>query len=120
MNENPDRNVTELMIYLARCAVNGEIPAAERLEGLDLDALFQAASRQIMTSIVGMALESAGIMDPAFQQAEAGAIRKNVCMDVELGVLSARLAEAGIWYMPLKRADEGLLSAHRHATDDGL
>lgn len=104
MNENPDRNVTELMIYLARCAVNGKIPAAERLEGLDLDALFQAASRQIMTSIVGMALESAGIMDPAFQQAEAGAIRKNVCMDVELGVLSARLAEAGIWYMPLKGA----------------
>lgn len=104
MNAHTDRNVTEDMIYLARCAVNGEIPAAERLEGLDLAALYQAADRQMMTSVVGMALESAGVMDPAFQQAEAGAIRKNVCMDVELGVLSARLAEAGIWYMPLKGA----------------
>lgn len=104
MNAHTDRNVTEDMIYLARCAVNGEIPAAERLEGLDLAALYQAADRQMMTSIIGMALESAGVMDPAFQQAEAGAIRKNVCMDVELKALSSRLAEAGIWYMPLKGA----------------
>lgn len=104
MNTGIGRNVAEDLIYLARCAVNGEIPAAERLEGLDPAALFQAADRQMMTSIVAMALDAAGIEDPAFQQAEGNAIRKNICMDAELGALSARLAEAGIWYMPLKGA----------------
>ena len=104
MNEAITHSVIEDVIYMARCAVNGEVPQTERVEAMDLAALYQAADRHLMTAIVAMALDAAGVRDPAFLQAEGGAIRRNVCLDAELGLLSARLAEAGIWYMPLKGA----------------
>ncbi len=104
MNPESYRACMEDVIYLARCAVNGETPEAVRVEKMDLPALYQAADRHMMTSIVAMGLEAAGLTAPAFQQAEYLAIRKNVSLDAELAALSDRLAEAGIWYMPLKGA----------------
>jgi hypothetical protein len=57
-----------------------------------------------MTAITAMALESAGVEDAAFVQAEAKAIRKNAALDADLARIGARLEQAGIWYMPLKGA----------------
>ena len=94
----------EDVIYLSRCAVNGLTPDAQRVAAMDLSALYEAARTHMMTSIVAMALESAGIQDPDFLSEEYSAIRKNVSFDAELEVLSRRLSEAGIWYMPLKGA----------------
>ena len=104
MNHEAYRAAMADAIYLAGCAVNGETPAAERVAAMDLRALYSAADRHMMTSVVAMALQDAGIRDDAFVQAEAKAIRKNAALDAELARLAPKLAEAGIWYMPLKGA----------------
>ena len=104
MNREEYRAAMEDVIWLARCAVNGETPDAERAASLDLARLYEAADRHMMTSVVAMALDDAGIKDEAFIQAEARAIRKNVSLDAELRRIAARLEAAEIWYMPLKGA----------------
>ena len=90
------------VVYLASCAVNGETPDAERVKRMNLNELYTAANRHLVTAIIAYALESAGIRDKAFTQAKAKAIRKNVLFDEERAIVLARLEKAGIWYMPLK------------------
>ncbi len=104
MNREEYLAAMEDVIWLSRCAVNGETPDRARAESLDLDRLYRAADRHMMTSVVAMALESAGIRDEAFIQAEGKAIRKNASLDAELRRIAGRLETAGIWYMPLKGA----------------
>ena len=88
--------------YLAACAVNDIAPEAARVETMDLDRLYKAADRHLLTGITAMALESAGIKNEAFTQAKGKAIRKVAAFDVERTAVLAKLEEAGIWYMPLK------------------
>ena len=104
MNRQEYRAAMENVIYLSRCAVNGVNPDRERVGNMDLAALYAAADRHMMTAVVAMALESAGVKDDAFVQAEARSIRKSVSLDRELRRVAARLEAAGIWYMPLKGA----------------
>lgn len=88
--------------YLAACAVNGQVPEASQVEKMDLDRLYKAADRHLLTGITAMALESAGIRDEAFTQAKGKAIRKVAAFDVERSVVLQALEEAGIWYAPMK------------------
>ncbi|MBQ3276654.1 MAG: nucleotidyltransferase family protein [Oscillospiraceae bacterium] len=104
MNRQEYRAAMENVIYLSRCAVNGVNPGRERVGNMDLAALYAAADRHMMTAVVAMALESAGVKDDAFVKAEAKSIRKSVALDGELRRVAARLEAAGIWYMPLKGA----------------
>lgn len=90
------------MIYLCTCAVNGTRPNIESIEAVHKDELFEETEKQLLSSAVGMALESAGIKWERFTRAIAIAQRKNALLDADrMKVLSA-LEEAGIWYMPLK------------------
>ncbi len=102
--QNTEQQVIDELIYLCTCAVNGSVPDAERVARMDLEALFRAAERQMLTAVVAYALETAGVCDHAFTQAKAMAIRKMVIMDDEMAKVLARLEAAGIWYMPLKGA----------------
>lgn len=88
--------------YLASCAVNGRVPDAERVAGMNLAALYKVAERHLLTAITAMALESAGVRDESFVQAKGKAIRKVVAFDIERAAVLAKLEEAGIWYLPLK------------------
>ena len=88
--------------YLAACAVNETVPDAARVEKMDLENLYQAADRHLLTGITAMALESAGIKDEAFTQAKGKAIRKVAAFDVERAAVLAKLEDAGIWYAPMK------------------
>ena len=90
------------VIYLAGCAVNGIIPDAEKIRGMDLPVLYQAAGQHQLTGITAMALESAGVKDPAFTEAKGKAIRKAALFDIERTAVLQQLEEAGIWHMPLK------------------
>ncbi len=92
------------VVYLAACAINGETPDAERIAGMDLDNLFQAAEQHLLTGITAMAIESAGVQNETFRQAKGKAIRKVVLFDAERAAVLSALEEAGIWYMPLKGA----------------
>ena len=90
------------LIYLAGCALNGAVPDRERLAGMDLAALYREAARHMMTAVTALALESAGLRDPAFTEAKGKAIRKNAALDEAWEEIRARFESAGIWYMPLK------------------
>ncbi len=102
MSNNENRSAIEDVIYLASCAINGKAPDASAVESMDMDDLYKAAKRHLLTGITDMALESVGIKDPRFVQARAMAIRKNMIMQADMNALFERLDQAGIWYMPLK------------------
>ena len=92
------------MLYLIRCALNMDKPDAERVAGMDLTAVYAAADRHMMTSMVATGLELAGVKNEPFIQAQAKAIRKNAALEADFAILSKKLQEAGIWHMPLKGA----------------
>ena len=80
------RKALDAVMRLCACAVNGEIPDADWIRGMDLDLLYKAAKQHLLTAVVGYALESAGIHDHAFLQAKAKAMRKLGLMDAEMTV----------------------------------
>lgn len=99
-----EQQAAEDMIYLCGCAVNSVVPDVDRINAMDLAALYRVTDRHMLAAAVGVALESAGIKDTAFSVALAKAIRKTAIVDNEAEKLLARLEDAGIWYMPLKGA----------------
>ena len=102
MNEQEYQEAIQDVIYLAGCAVNGNIPEAGRVHAMNLENLYRAADRHSLTAITAMALESAGVHDRAFTQAKGKAIRKVAMFDTEREIVLRELEKAGIWYMPLK------------------
>ena len=63
------RSVEDL-VYLASCAVNGEVPDPARAGGMDLESLYRIADWHMMTAVAASALEAAGIREPAFSEAK--------------------------------------------------
>ena len=90
------------VVYLAAFAVNETVPDAARVKEMDLELLYKAADRHLLTGITAMALESAGVKERAFTQALGKAVRKVTVFDVERAAILEKLEEAGIWHMPLK------------------
>ncbi len=90
------------LIYLVSCAVNGMTPDAERVAGMDLDAIYKLARRHMLAATVSPALNAAGIQDRRFVKALEHSALKNSTMDMEMDAVFAALTEAGIWHMPLK------------------
>ena len=102
MTQEEYRSAMDEVIYLCASMVNGEEPDKERVASMDLERLYKAADRHLLTGIVGYALEAAGIYESVFVQAKAKAIRKVVLFDTERAKVLQALDEAGIWYMPMK------------------
>lgn len=96
-----NRGVYEDLVYLSRCAVNGEKPDVQKI-GSSSEDLYEAAEKHMLTSAVGMALDSAGIRNENFIKAVAAAQRRNALLDADRTKVLAAMEEAGIWYMPLK------------------
>jgi len=92
------------LVYLLACAVNGVVPDADLVKELDLPALYRAASRHMLASAVGVALELAGIHDADFERARNYAIRRAALMSADMAAVAQRLQAEGIWYAPLKGA----------------
>lgn len=92
------------MIYLVKCAINGETPDKAKVDGMNMNALFEVCQQHILTACSAYALESAGVQDHDFTQAKEKAIRKNILLDAERVKILKRLESEKIWYMPLKGA----------------
>ena len=90
------------VIYLAYCGVNGREPSDTRVQKMDINAVYEAAKKHLLTAICAMALESAGVKDNNFTQAKGKAMRKNAQMDIDRAQLLKQLEAEKIWYMPLK------------------
>lgn len=88
--------------YLSSCAINKLIPDKNRVESMNIANLYIASHRHMMSAIVAMALESAGINNRDFSQDKGKSIRKNIAFDVERKEIQHKFEECGIWYMHLK------------------
>lgn len=104
MDKAEYKNAIMDVAYLCACAVNGQIPDAVRVSGMNIGHLYSAADRNLLTGITAIALESAGVKDPAFTQAKGKAIRKVAAFDLEREAILDAFEKAGIWYLPLKGA----------------
>ena len=97
-------NVQDDLIYLVSCAVNEEVPTKERIDAMDLSAVFYAAKWHRLTVATALALESAGINNPAFTQEKEKILCMTLLRDVEMDEILTLMEESEIWYMPLKGA----------------
>ena len=104
MRKEQNRAALDDLIYLVSCAVKESVPDRSRVEAMDLAALYTTADRHMLTAAAAYALESAGVHDPAFTQAQAKAMRKLALMDTDMAAIFAEMDAAGIWHMPLKGA----------------
>lgn len=91
-------------VYLAACAVNGRRPDRAKIEGMDLDLVYNFASAHTITAIVAYALESAGFIDNRSSNALAETIRKTVLYEAAWSKIRSGLEDSGISFMPLKGA----------------
>ena len=92
------------MLYLTACALHGQVPEKEKTLQMDLTKLYQMCQFHSLTSMVYMALESAGISEPKWKEAMSKAVRKNILLDMEREKICSFLENNGIWHMPLKGA----------------
>lgn len=92
------------MLYLTSCALHGQIPEKEKTLQMDLTKLYQMCQFHSLTSMVYMALESAGISEPKWKEAMSKDVRKNILLDMEREKICFFLEDNGIWHMPLKGA----------------
>lgn len=104
MNRQDMRETVNAVAYLAGCAVRQTVPDARMVESMNLDLVYEAAEAHLLTSVVGIALDRAGIQDERFIRAVARAQQKAVFLDADRAQVLDRLEKAGIWYMPLKGA----------------
>ena len=93
------------LIYLLKCAANGQIPDTERIRSMDMSALYDFAQAHKVTAMAAMALESAlgkAGTPENWKQEKEKAIRKNILLDAERTAISAYMEKNGIWHLPLK------------------
>ncbi len=96
--------ISETVIYLASCAVNGTKAEQNKLSGINFEEIFSFALYHVMSAVVAMALESAGIKNDFVKNAISFSVRKNTFFESANNSVLRKLEEAGIWYMPLKGA----------------
>ena len=90
------------LIYLLSCALNRKKPDAERVEKMDLDAVYCLASFHSVLSLTAFALEDAIELPYNFDQAKKKAVRKIALFDIERVRVYAQLSKENIWHMSLK------------------
>lgn len=95
-------NTLDDLVYLVRCAVDGDAPDRGRVADMDLEGVYRLARQHMLLAACGMALKSAGVAHAGFDEARGKAIRKVAAMDIEREELFSRLDAEGIWYAPLK------------------
>lgn len=91
----------QMFVYLLSCAVN-EKKSELKADEIDFDGLYSLAHKHVLCAAVAFALESAGIIEPRFEQAKLKAKRKLGLFDIERKMIYQKLNEAGIWFAPLK------------------
>lgn len=102
MTKEEYRAAIDNVIWLCGCAVNKTTPDSEKISNINLEHLYKAAHKHMLTATTAYALRSAGIIDKSFEQARTKSVRKITAMDIDKARLFERLENEKIWYMPLK------------------
>lgn len=87
------------ILYLAACAMHQVKPETD---GMDIEEIKKVAMYHTVSSMIAMALESAGIHDKVLEDQKNKAIRKVMLLDSERERIFSILDKEGIWYLPLK------------------
>ena len=94
----------DAVIYLCTCAINGIVPEKGKIEEMDLEGAYRFASFHMLSTILAMALESAGFKDRNSIAALTSSLKRNSLFDLNRKAIFDRFEQKGIWYMPLKGA----------------
>lgn len=90
------------MRALVACALHGEVPSQELLAQVDLEKLYIMCQFHCLTAMVAVALRSAGIRSPQWEEEHVKAVRKSILLAAERRKLCGFLEQNEIWYLPLK------------------
>ena len=95
------------LVYLASCALRGEVPEEERVAAMDMEALFRLSRRHMLSAIIAFALEPiSAILDPKvwknWRLLKEDSVRRILLFDAERHTILGILEEKSIWHLPLK------------------
>lgn len=102
MNQREINKNESDLIFLVSCAVNKTIPDTQRCADMDEAAVFNLASRHMLSSAAAYALEKVMPLPQHWQNAKGNAKRRLVIYQAERARVLQALDERGIWYLPLK------------------
>ena len=102
MDRQEYKKIAEVVIYLAGCAVNSQVPDKEKFSGVNLEDMHKFAEFHKISALICMALESAGVKSDLFLQSKGISFSKAARFEIDSLELFNRLEHAKIWYMPLK------------------
>lgn len=96
------KEIAYLIIYLAKCAINGETPDVKYLEGVNMDELYDASFKHKVSGTLCVALQKCGKATPKFTNMMLNTTRQNIMMDAEARNIYKFMEDNGIWFMPVK------------------
>lgn len=96
------RKTAYQMRELAACALHGKVPSQELLAQVNPEKLYIMCQFHCLTAMVAVALRSAGIRSPQWEEEHVKAVRKSILLAAERRKLCEFLEQNGIWYLPLK------------------
>ena len=102
MDRQEYKKIAEVVIYLAGCAVNSQVPDKEKFSGVNLEDMHKFAEFHKISALICMALESAGVKNDLFLQSKGISFSKAARFEIDSLELFNKLEQAKIWYMPLK------------------
>ncbi len=89
-------------VYLINCALNDVKPEPDKVEQMDLNAIFRLAKNHNLTAIVGHSLVACNTTDKRWQDAINHSLYRVIMFDAEREKVYAFMEKEGIWYVPLK------------------
>ena len=96
--------VAKDLIYIISCGLNKTIPEKTKLQAMNLNAVFNLASKHMLSAMVAITLESAGIKNDLTSGAIIKTVRRDFFFEKAWKEISSELEQNKIWYMPLKGA----------------
>ena len=95
-------NEANAVIYLVSCAIHNNIPDKSLVSEMNIEKVYSLTCKHMLSTIIAIALESAGYKDSYSNKAIANSLRRTVIFETNRVSLFQKLEQAGIWYMPLK------------------
>ena len=102
MDRQEYKKIAEVVIYLAGCAVNSQVPDKGKFSGVNLEDMHKFAEFHKISALICMALESAGVKSDLFLQSKGLSFNKTARLEIDALEVFNKLEQAKIWYMPLK------------------
>lgn len=106
---NDEQLMISVLFYLISCALHKVKPDESKLEGIDMNLLYEMSVKHSLAAMVYIALQkgdSLNKIDSAlakeWKEVKEKAVRKNIMLDAERRQILAELEKRSIWYMPLK------------------